>query len=165
MQQKRQRKCKHCHELYHPDHRVHHQKYCSAPACQKASKLASQARWLSNPKNRNYFLGKVNVLRTQAWRKKHPKYWRRRCPKRSNALQEMINRQPVDYKQDKRALFGDALQEMRLTQPSVVVGLISELTGSALQDEIVGALRKMQARGQAILGMVPGKATKGAGVP
>jgi len=165
MQQKRRRKCKHCRKLYHSDHRVRHQKYCSAPACQKASKLASQARWLSNPKNKNYFHGKANVLRTQAWRKKHPKYWRRRCPKRPNALQETISRQPVDCKQDTYGLFSDALQDMRLTQPSVVVGLISELTGSALQEEIVGTLRKMQARGQAILGMAPGQATKGAGVP
>lgn len=155
MRQKRQRKCKHCHKLYHPDHRARRQKYCSARACRKASKLASQAHWLSDPKNRNYFRGKVNVLRTQAWRKRHPRYWRRRCPKRTNALQETIKQQPIDYKHDKCELFGNALQDMKLTQPAVIVGLISKLTGSALQDEIVCAIRTMQAQGQAILGIGP----------
>ncbi len=31
--------------------------YCTAPACRKASKAVSQARWLSKPQNRNYFGG------------------------------------------------------------------------------------------------------------
>ena len=72
------RKCKCCLKLFRPDPRNrHHQRYCSAPACRAASKAASQARWLTKPENQGYFRGPVNVARVQAWRSRHPGYWRR----------------------------------------------------------------------------------------
>ena len=56
MTKQRQRKSLNCGQLYRPDPRnLRHQRYCSAPAGRKASKAASQARWLSRPQNRNYF--------------------------------------------------------------------------------------------------------------
>jgi len=49
------RKCKCCRELFRPDPRNRrHQRYCSAPRCRRASKAASQARWLSKPGNEAY---------------------------------------------------------------------------------------------------------------
>jgi hypothetical protein len=70
------RKCKCCRKLFRPDPRNRrHQYYCSAPSCRSASKAASQARWLAHPEN-NYFHGPVHVARVQAWRSRHPGYWR-----------------------------------------------------------------------------------------
>jgi len=44
------RKCLCCGSLFRPDPRNRrHQRYCSQPACRKASKAASQRRWLSKP--------------------------------------------------------------------------------------------------------------------
>ena len=58
MTKQRQRKSLNCGQLYHPDPRnLRHQRYCSSPAGHKASKAASQARWLSKRQNRNYFRG------------------------------------------------------------------------------------------------------------
>ena len=58
MTKRRRRKCLNCRRLFRPDPRtVRHQRYCSEPACRKASKVASQARWLAKPQNRNYFRG------------------------------------------------------------------------------------------------------------
>ena len=58
MAKQRQRKSLYCGQLYRLDTRnLRHQRYCSAPTCRKASKAASQARWLSTPQNRNYFRG------------------------------------------------------------------------------------------------------------
>ena len=72
------RRCRCCLKLFRPDPRNHrHQRYCSAPACRAASKAASQARWLTTPENQGYFHGPVNVARVQAWRSRHPGYWRR----------------------------------------------------------------------------------------
>ncbi len=72
------RKCKCCRKLFRPDPRNrHHQYYCSAPSCRAASKAASQARWLGRPENRDYFRGPVHVARVQAWRSRHPRYWRK----------------------------------------------------------------------------------------
>ena len=72
------RKCKCCLKLFRPDPRNRrHQRYCSVPACRAASKAASQARWLAAPENQGYFHGPVNVARVQAWRSRHPGYWRK----------------------------------------------------------------------------------------
>jgi hypothetical protein len=57
------RKCKCCLKLFRPDPRNRrHQRYCSTPACRRASKGASQARWLAQPENheigcRHFVLG------------------------------------------------------------------------------------------------------------
>ena len=65
-------------EVIRPDPRSRrHQRYCSATACRAASKAASQARWLATPENQGYFRGPVNVARVQAWRSRHPGYWRK----------------------------------------------------------------------------------------
>jgi hypothetical protein len=50
----------------------------------------------------------------------------------------------------------DALQEVFLMQPAVVVGLISMMTGHALQDDIVATARVLVRKGRDILEMNPG---------
>jgi len=61
-----------CRKLFRPDPRNRRHQYCCwAPACRAASKAASQARWLAQPENRNYFRGPVHVVRVQAWRGRH----------------------------------------------------------------------------------------------
>ena len=58
----KKKKCRHCNKLFYPDPRNEkRQKYCSESACQKASKKASQRRWLQKPENQNYFKGPDNV--------------------------------------------------------------------------------------------------------
>ena len=48
MSTRRRRKCRHCGQLFRPDPRsVRHQRYCSAEMCRRASKAASQRRWLA----------------------------------------------------------------------------------------------------------------------
>ena len=91
------RKCKCCLKLFRPDPRNrnrHHQRYCSVPACRAASKAASQARWLTKPENQGYFRGPVNVARVQAWRSRHPGYWRKRR-RAGTALQDVSMVQPI----------------------------------------------------------------------
>ena len=66
MKRYRRRKCRHCKELFRPDPRnLRHQRYCSKPACRRASKAASQHRWLSKAQNRDYFRGAENVQRVR----------------------------------------------------------------------------------------------------
>ena len=89
------RKCKCCLKLFRPDPRNRrHQRYCSAPACRAASKAASQARWLAKPENQSYFRGPVNVARVQAWRSRHPGYWRK-GRRAGTALQDVSMAQPI----------------------------------------------------------------------
>ena len=67
MSTRTRRKCRHCAQLFRPDPRnALHQRYCSAPACRRASKAASQRRWLAKAANRDYFRGPEHVARVRA---------------------------------------------------------------------------------------------------
>jgi hypothetical protein len=91
----RRRKCKCCRVLFRPDPgNRRHQRYCSAPRCRRASKAASQARWLARPDNRDYFRGPVHLARCQGWRARHPGYWRK-APRRQIASKDVHSRQAV----------------------------------------------------------------------
>jgi hypothetical protein len=61
-----QRKCGHCKQFFVADARQRgRQRYCAAPECRRASRAASQERWLGRPENRDYFSGPENVARVQ----------------------------------------------------------------------------------------------------
>ena len=119
------KKCKCCKTLFIPDPRnASLQGYCSKPECRKTSKMASQHRWFKKPENRHYFSGPINVARVQEWRKSHPGYWKKKKP----ALQDSLN-----------------------AQHAVLIGLIANITGLALQDDIYKPLLRLQQLGQDIL--------------
>ena len=159
----RQRKCGHCGQLYEPDPRNgYHQRYCSQPACRQASKTASQRRWRASPKGRDYFCGSANVLRVHAWRKAHPGYWRRRR-KKPSALQDHCLPQALVPPKDKPSLTPGALQDVIQTQGLTLLGLVAQLTGSALQENIVGATHRLILLGQQIQGPSKGRQTDGRG--
>jgi hypothetical protein len=144
----RKRKCPSCGVFFTADHRNRrHQRHCSKPECRKAGKAASQKRWLQKPENRNYFRGPENVRRVQEWRKAQPGYSR----KRRAALQDHSSGKPEVSPTVKPALVACALQDLLSFQPTVLVGLISHLTGPALQDDIALSARRLQQLGNDIL--------------
>jgi hypothetical protein len=141
-------KCPKCHKLFWPDTRNKaKQKYCSEEDCRKASKAASQKRWLVKKENRNYFKGADNVKRVQAWRKENPGYWRRG----DNALQDDSVKKTAIDQEDTSKLTEDALQDLLTAQSAVLVGLIAAFTGDTLQDHIASTARNMQQLGNDIL--------------
>lgn len=147
----RKRKCKHCHTFFRPDPRnANRQKYCSRPECRKASKAASQRKWLSKPENQNYFRNPDHVKRVQEWRKNHPGYWRK-GPDKEKPLQDSLNEEQTKDQVDTRQLPANALQDIISSQHLVLLGLLANLTGNALQDDIAMTARKMRQLGQDIL--------------
>lgn len=158
IKKKRKRKCKHCKDFFVPDYRnAGRQDFCGKPDCRKASKAESQRKWLQKQENIDYFKGPTNVDRVRVWRKKHPGYWRRKVSCNQNALQDTLSenddkKQPVNPTLVEDALQDCcALQDSCLIQPAVFIGLISQLSGSALQDDIASQLRSMQQLGTDIL--------------
>lgn len=158
----RKRKCPHCRGFFVPDYRnVGRQRYCSKPLCKQASKAESQRRWWQKPENHNYFRGPDNVKRVQLWRQVHPGYWRRQRPKASeasDASQETLTPQEVptqSLSENLELSRPDALQDFFFLQPAVVVGLIAQLTGLALQDDIASMVRRLQQLGRDILERSP----------
>ena len=151
MAQGDRRKCRCCRKLFHPDPRNrHHQRYCSVPACRAASKAASQARWLATPENQGYFRGPVNVARVQAWRSRHPGYWRK-ARRVGTALQDLSITQPIDFRREKANAARSPLQDVLTAQPAVLIGLIAHIVGTPLQDDIVRAADRLLRLGQDIL--------------
>ena len=160
MKRPRRRKCHGCDEWYRPDYRnLRHQHYCSKPECRLASKQTRQRKWRGTENGRDYFRGPEEVERVQEWRKTHPGYSRRggrKGRKGKRALQDDCSAQRLEPHADTPNLIELALQDDCWAQPAFVVGLMSSLTGSALQDDIAGCLREINARGQEILGINPG---------
>lgn len=148
-------KCLFCGKLFRADPRnARHQKYCAEPSCRKASKVASQRAWQAKPENQDYFRGAENVARVQSWRAAHPGYWRRPSGQRAAvpvALQDLCQTQAVEIEIGSQILPQDALQDLLLSQPAVLVGFIAQFTGSALQDDIVRSTRRLVELGQDIL--------------
>lgn len=150
---RRRRKCLCCKNLFKPDPRQkNHQRYCSGIACRKASKAASQKKWLNKSKNRDYFSGSENVQRVQAWRQRNPGYWRKKeQPLAAALLQEISLTQVVDKAKQSDTLVPSALQDLTALQVPVLVGIIAQLTGDTLQDQIVITLQRLIALGADIL--------------
>jgi hypothetical protein len=146
------RKCFCCKEFYRPDHRnLRHQRYCSKSACRKESKAQSQLRWQQRAENQNYFRGPENSRRVKEWRKRNPGYWRKRKSAVQSPLQEVCQEQVTPNEEVKSEKTSDALQEVFLMQPAVVVGLISILTGDSLQEDIAQTARVLVRKGRDIL--------------
>lgn len=162
MKKKRRRKCLHCRDLFRPDPRNHrHQRYCSERECQRASRAASQRRWLAKPANREYFRGRAHVERVRAWRAAHPRYWRSAAQRR-RALQEDSLVQAIEAEGKTASLMALPLQELSHAQPLVLMGLIAHLTGAALQEDISRTARSFRELAQDILSA---GATEPAGAP
>jgi hypothetical protein len=138
-------KCRHCGKLFVPDARNRNrQKYCSRPDCRKASKAASQKKWLSKSENQDYFRGPQNVERVRQWRRQNPDYWKTK-PK---ALQDPLTPQPFEMNCNPPEITSGTLQDSLIMQPSVLIGLIANFTGIALQDDMVKTLLNLQQLGQ-----------------
>jgi len=148
----KRKKCRHCKKLFWPNPRnVTRQEYCCEPECRRASKTNSQKRWTEKPENRNYFCGPLNIQRVQRWRKEHPGYWCRKPPETINGLQETFGQQHTDINMDTSDLPSGALQDIASTQHLVLLGLIAEFTGGALQDDIGITVRRLLRLGQDVV--------------
>jgi hypothetical protein len=149
------RKCRGCNEFFEPDYRnAYHQEHCEKADCRRTSKAASQARWLRKSGNGDYFRGPENTRRVQEWRKAHPGYWRKNSSV-SNPGQppRAQGTNPEQSSCNAPSQSSRTLQDVCLLQDPVVIGLISMITGSTLQEDIASTARKLQARGRDILGL------------
>lgn len=151
MANKNECKCLACGEVFSADLRnCGRQKYCGKPECQRASKTASQRRWLSKPQNRHYFRDAENAARVRRWREAHPGYWRNTTRYRRRALQETS---PATSLISQENVFADSplLQEVLSASGPLFIGLIATLSGSPLQEDIAAASRRLVQLGHDIL--------------
>lgn len=162
----RKRKCRCCKDFFIPDHRAcRRQKYCGKNDCRKASKAASQRRWLSKPENRDYFRGAEHVERVRRWRAEHPDRPIKRGPKPRSALQDERVTQIAGSIGESGDLATEALQDVKASQRLVLIGLIANMTDCTLQEEIALTSRRLLRLGQDVVNGVPGYGDKAITVP
>lgn len=156
MRRRRKRKCCGCGDRFEPAAcNRGKQRHCGKPACRRLGAQSSQKKWLSG--NRDYFRGSENILRVQQWRKANPGYWRGKSGVlKGSALQENCIAQVADRQQVILTLNDLVLQESWITQPFVLAGLISTISGLALQEDLAAFVVNLQKVGREILGTGPG---------
>ena len=150
MAQSGQRKCLCCGEFFDVDRRNRNrQRYCSAAPCRRASKTASQAAWLSQPKNSTYFSDPIHVARVQAWRTAHPGYSRAK-PGATRPLQDPLIVQVVDFVEETAIRTEmsapsaiSALQDLLNAPSPLLAGLIAHLFEATLQEDIASTTRRL----------------------
>ena len=153
-----QRKCLCCQEFFDVDDRNRNrQRYCSAAPCRRVSQAASQAAWLTQPKNASYFSDPIHVARVQAWRAAHPGYSRRK-PAAKEALQDSLIQQVVDSIEEipirvelPATPVISALQDLLNAPSPVLAGLIAHLFEVTLQDDIASTTRRLVQLGHDVI--------------
>lgn len=157
----RRKNCRHCKELFQAEARNRrHQRYCCKEDCQRASKSASQRRWLNRAENRDYFRGALNVERVRQWRARNPGYWRRGQGKGSvseSTLQEVKVGQVAEKKEESGSLIKLPLQDVISEQPLILIGLIANIMGTTLQEDIAFASKNLLRLGQDIVNGIHGR--------
>jgi hypothetical protein len=154
-----ERKCPHCEGFFLADARNRkRQHYCAKAPCRRASKAASQRRWLSQPANADYFRDADNAARVREWQAAHPGYWKKRRKRTLVVLQEDCRAQIAVSEQVVVPDDGVVLQDDWLRQPPLVIGLIAHLAGMTLQEDIATMTGRLIAMGHAVLGASPGLA-------
>jgi hypothetical protein len=152
----KRRKCCCCSTFFFPDYRNHdRQRYCQKPDCRRASKTASQQRWLRKPPNRDYFRDAQNVARVQQWRQAHPGYWKKKTP--GSGHTQDVAPQGITPEQSSCNVPGSPLGTLKdfcLSKDPAFIGLISMVTGSTLPEDIAATARRVVDQGLNILGLV-----------
>lgn len=158
MAQSGQRKCLCCEAFFVLDHRNRErQRYCAKADCRRASKMTSQAAWLAQPQNRDYFRDPVHVARVQAWRTAHPGYSRGKA-RQPTTLQdtlitqvsEVIEECPIRGESAAVAI-STALQDLLNAPTPVLAGLIAHLFAFTLQDDIAATTRRLVELGHDVI--------------
>lgn len=156
-------KCLHCKGPFEPEPRNRgRQSFCTKPDCRQASKRHSQAKWLSQPANADYFKGSANTERVRQWRARHPGYWKRsgqpRAPRAQISGQEKrpetSDHQTLNPTSNPVALQDPCpppLQDPLFAYHPVLVGLVALHLGSALQEDIRPQMALLAQNGLAIL--------------
>jgi hypothetical protein len=127
------------------------QRYCcKTRECRAASKAASQKAWLSKPENLDQFRCKKNVERVQKWRLKMKAQASPNALPKKDVLQDDCPDNSQEIQGDSSPAAPVLLQDDWMQNP-VIIGIIAWFSGSALQDDIAGTLRRVHTLGLDIL--------------
>jgi len=145
------RRCAHCGCQFVVNPRLgKRHRCCARPQCVQARQAAAQKKWRKKWRKEHggvdYFAGKERREKALAWRARTPGYWKR--------TRRHQSARPGTLRLTRKlaaALRHVALQDAIDTHLALIIGLISRLSGVALQDAIAREIRATRLRGYAIL--------------
>ena len=145
-QRVRRRRCVNCRNLFSPNSKsAYHQKFCSAVDCKNASKAKSQKQWREKLQNQGYWRGPEHVERVRAWR-------RARAIVAGKGMQlRNASSEPVPSNKSWPDVNNCLLQDDLLPRDPLILGVISALAGSSLQDDIAVMCKHLIRKGREIL--------------
>lgn len=131
------------------------QTVCPAPACRKIAKRTRQADWRA--RNPDYFTGPEHVERVRQWRRENPD-WRKkqRDAQAARRAKSSPQAKSCNTPEPGKARLQDLAPD---SQSAVLVGLVSLVSGSVLQDEVHEIFHECLRRGGDLLRPVSGGAT------
>jgi hypothetical protein len=136
--------CKWCDKPFEPSKfSGGRQKYCGERVCRKASKKESQAKWCA--KNPNYFRDDIFRERSRLWRATHPEVARTRF---ANPMPEPAAK--AESCTQNSAAESGVQDSAQRSQQIYIMGLISLVTGSSVQDEVLKSAQECFRRGMDI---------------
>lgn len=139
-----ERLCCICHNLFTPSkYASARQVVCGRACCRKAAKKERQAKWAA--RNEGYFRGPENLERVREWRRKNPG-WRER--QKSGAKKSSPETESCNTSEAEVARLQDLVP---IVQDPVLVGFMSFVTGSVLQDEVQNLYGQCLRRGSELL--------------
>jgi hypothetical protein len=126
-------KCVHCGRKFFANPRLgKRHRYCGHDECRRIAKAESQRQWLSKPENIGYFKGSGNAMRVRLWRAANPRP-RLTTPRLSAALKAC------------------GVQDLRDSQLALILGIVSTLARTSVQETIAREIRKLMFAGYAVL--------------
>ncbi len=146
------RRCLHCLHPFIADYRnTYHQRFCSDHECRRASKGASQRRWLRKPQNRNYFREPDNAQRVREWRRAHPGYWRPEKHECEGAAKPLLAPTIAPEPGNLPPPGSGTLQDFCRSKAPVFSQLLSQLSRCAIQEDIAHLAAQVVSEAQCIL--------------
>ena len=147
----RSRACAHCGQRFVVNPRLgKRHRFCSSLDCTRASRKAARKKWLRKNGGQRYFAGNQSADRVRSWRMEHPRYWKRgRASTHSRCNGFTLTKELA------ATLRYVALQDTIDMRLALEIGIISQLSGAALQDTIAKEIRRLMLRGYAILRRAP----------
>jgi len=151
--QREARRCKGCKQLFFPDPRTwQRQTFCGKAECQEARMRKNRREWLARPDNEHYWRdNQKSKDRVREWRKRNPGYWKRTRRTSEGTLQEEIEPKKIGRKRGRGAFGRPPLPEERRRDDILIMGIIAEITGSTLPEDIARTYRRIVAKGREIL--------------
>jgi hypothetical protein len=133
-----------CHNTFIPSkYAGSRQLVCANAECRREAKKERQAKWVA--RNADYFQGPENVERVSEWRRKNPD-WRER--KKTAVGKSSPETESCNTAESGMERLQDSVPAM---QHAALMGLMSFVTGSVLQDEVQNLYGECLRRGSELL--------------